>query len=891
MACAPVPEADDWIEIPGPMTVAAALRALGRFDFDTRRDLDGETWWFRASLPAAAGRLVLGGLATLAEVFVDGASVLVSDNMYHSHVVELAESRLSRELAIRFDPLRAALAEKRPRPRWKTRLTSHQQLRWIRTSLVGRMPGWSPPVAPVGPWRGVSFERRAPLVPRAAETERTLEMPARDTFSDPISAEVASGGMISFTTGEIPAFVDSERNDSGPGDSDRISLTTAEFPAMREVANEALTRRLAPGELERLTLQEASAEPVRVRAHVVGGVGVVEITGDVSGRVHASALDYATLVVGDARAELVCDGTRVSGRLELDGVPLWWPHTHGPQPRLPARLETSAGDVSLGPLAFRTMALDTAGGRFVLSVNGVPVFCRGAVWTTVDVVALTSTPSEYRRVLGLVKEAGMNMVRLSGTLFYEDDAFYEACDELGILVWQDFMFANMDYPIGDAKFRASVEREARQLLERLSSRACIALFCGGSEVEQQAAMFGAPRELWRSELFSEVLPAIVRALRPDVPYWFNSPAGGALPFHVDEGAGHYYGVGAYLRPFEDARRAEVKFASECLAFANVPEDDLFPMFLADGQAPFVHAKWKERTSKDHGAGWDFEDVRDHYVERLFGVEPSRVRYEDMERYLSLSRVASGEAMARTLAELRRSGSPTMGALVWFLQDLWPGAGWGVLDSRGEPKSVYWYLRRAMQPLGLFVLDEGVNGLSVHVRNDSATALSATLEVTLYRDGEVRTNGGAEPVEVPARGGLRVLVDALLPTFSDSAHAYRFGPSGHDLVVATLRQEEKVLAETSWLVDFAKPPPGGGLEASLGPDHVIVTTRRFAQAVRIVVPGHVAEDNYFDLAPGRSRTIALRPAVNAKPRSSIAVIGGEISALNLRSSVPLRPKGP
>lgn len=863
IACAAKPADTDWVEIAGPMPVAAALRALGRWSFDARRDFDAETWWFRARLPelpaGTSPRLHLDGLATLAEVFIDGLTVLVSDNMYHAHVVELPAG--ARELTIRFDPLADALAQKRPRPRWKTRLTSHQQLRWLRTTLVGRMPGWSPPVAPVGPWRGVYVTRSLIVIPRAAETERSLDIPGRDSMMEPIS----------FTTGEIPAFVDSERNDS-----DRISLTTAEFPAVREAAN---ARRLVPGELE---LAYASTARTHVRTRVVAGAGIVDLVADLVGRV--GPFTEATLVVGDKRAELTVDGTRVTGRLEMLDVLLWWPHTHGPQTRYAARIETNGGSVSLGALAFRSVALDTAHDRFALSINGAEIFCRGAVWTTLDVARLTAPAEEYRRVLGLVKAAGMNMVRLSGTLFYEDDAFYEACDELGILVWQDFMFANMDYPVADHAFRASVEREVRQLAERLQNRACIALFCGGSEVAQQAAMFGAPRESWLSELFLEVLPALVRELRPDVPYWFNSPAGGALPFHVDSGAGHYYGVGAYLRPFEDARRADVKFASECLAFANVPEDDLFPVFLADGQAPFVHAKWKERTSKDNGSGWDFEDVRDHYVQRLFGVDPARVRYEDMERYLTLSRVASGEAMARTLAEWRRAGSTTMGALVWFLQDLWPGAGWGVLDSRGEPKSPYWYLRRAMQPLGLFILDEGVNGLWLHVRNDGPAAVSATLELTLYRDGETRTNGGVEVVEIPARSAIKLAADGILPTFSDSAHAYRFGPSGHDVAVATLAQGETLLAETCWLVDFAKPPPGAGLEGTLGPNQVTVTTRRFAQAVRIVVPGHVAEDNYFDLAPGRSRTIALRPLPNAKPRSSLT---GELHAQNLRSAVALK----
>ncbi|MBX3231167.1 MAG: glycoside hydrolase family 2 protein [Labilithrix sp.] len=844
------------------MTVAAALRASGEWTLEHRRSFDDETWWYRARLPdvAEGDRLHLEGLATLAEVFVDGRSVLLSDNMYHAHVVDLPAG--ARVLTIRFAPLAAALAQKRPRPRWKTRLTSHQQLRWIRTSLVGRMPGWSPPVAPVGPWRDVWVERRSRRAPEPLRLDR-------DTEHDFAEASLTEPDLSSGS----------------------ISLTTGELPAVREAASDALTRRLAPGELTSALAQPASPHRVQLRvrlastselelANAAVQTGFVDVDADLSARL---PFERATLVVGDVRARLQVEDGHVRGRVELPDVDCWWPHTHGRPARYAARLEIDDEVIDLGKVAFRTVALDVADKRFTLSVNGVPVFCRGACWTTLDVATLRSAPEEYRRVLATVRDAGMNMLRVCGPLFYEDDAFYETCDELGILVWQDFMFANMDYP-DDEAFRASVEREARQLVQRLRARACVALFCGGSEVEQQAAMFGAPREIWRSTLFSELLPRVVSEERPDVPYWPSSPAGGALPFHVDEGAAHYYGVGAYLRPFDDARRSGVKFASECLAFANVPEDDLLASLLRDGEAPIVSQRWRERTCKDNGAGWDFDDVRDHYVARLFGVDPARVRYEDMERYLALSRVASGESMARALAEWRRPGSTCMGALVWFLQDLWPGAGWGVLDARGEPKSVYWYLKRAFAPRALFVTDEGLNGLHLHVVNDGEAELRARLSLALYRDGETRTADGAQEIVVAPRSSVTVLGDALLPTFHDTTHAYRFGPPGHDVAIATLADDTAVLAEVASLVDFAKPPPCAGLEGTLSETHVTVTTRRFAQAVKIAVPGHVAEDSYFDLAPGRTRTIALRPIPGAKKRATLT---GELSALNLRGTVSLK----
>jgi len=727
------------LAVPRATTVAAALRRTGRWDYDGPSD--AQTWWLRARLPAA-GRLRLDGLATLADVFVDGRNVLRSENMFHSHVVEVA----GRELAIRFSPVAEELAKKRPRPRWKTRLAAHQQLRWVRTSLVGRMPGWSPPVVPIGAWRPIALER-------------------------------------------------------GP------------------------------------------RHEVDVRTRVEGREGVVCVRANGEG----------TLVVGDVRAKVSGEAT-----VRIPNVDLWWPHTHGPQPLYPARFEVEGGVLDLGAIGFRTLALDERDGAFTMSVNDVPLFCRGASWTTTDIATLVGDREAYARVLGAMKDAGMNMVRLSGTLFYEEDAFYDVCDELGILVWQDFMFANMDYPADDERFRASVTREANELLARLESHPCLAMLCGGSEVEQQAAMFGAPREIWRGALQAEILPALCRTRCPDVPFCPSTPSGGALPFHVDRGVSHYYGVGAYLRPFDDARRANVRFAAECLAFANVPDDDLFPTFLTYGQAPFVHARWKERTSKDNGASWDFEDVRDHYLRLLFEVDPMRLRYEDVERYLALSRVASGETMARALAELRRPGGSCRGALVWFLQDLWPGAGWGLLDSRGHPKAAYWYVRRALRPRALFFTDEGVNGMHVHAVNDADEPLTGTLHVTFYREGEIVTARGEVEVEVAPRSGATFPVDAMFATFLDSARAYRFGPKPHDVVVASLGA-----LEATHLFDFAAPPRCHGLAATLRGSELTVHTKSFAHAVAVTAPGHVPSDSWFDLAPGAARTVTLR-AVAAKP---------------------------
>src|SRR6202035_1915392 len=155
--------------------------------------------------------------------------------------------------------------------------------------------------------------------------------------------------------------------------------------------------------------------------------------------------------------------------------------------------------------------------------------------------------------------------------------------------------------------------------------------CGGSEIEQQAAMVGLPAGRRRSSLLEERLPAVVAAALPGVPYVPSSPTGGEPPFRSDAGVAHYFGVGAYLRPPEDARRAGVRFAAECLAFSVPPEaevvEDMFGGAAGAGHDP----SWKLGVPRNAGCSWDFEDVRDHYVEALFGVEPRALRRRDPER--------------------------------------------------------------------------------------------------------------------------------------------------------------------------------------------------------------------------------------------------------------------
>ncbi|HEX3735785.1 MAG TPA: hypothetical protein VHU86_11625 [Solirubrobacterales bacterium] len=811
----------EWIPATVPGTAAAALRGAGRWAPGQARDLDAEDWWFRTHFeaePAAAGEelvLHLDGIATVAEVYLNGSLLLESDSMFAAHAVDVGGllGDGASELAIRCRALAPLLrAPRKPRARWRTRLADNG-LRFHRTMLLGRMPGIAPGPAAVGPWRPLRLQRRRLFAVDRLETRAEL-----DGEDGVLSVRASLRGL----GGELPRAVEVEL--SGPSGSHSTALAL-----------------------------EASG-----------------------------------------------DGVEANGTLRVPTVARWWPHTHGEPVLHEVRLRVATGSgsvaVEAGRVGFRDLdpgpGGDVVADGLDLRVNGVSVFARGAVWTPPDPVGLAPSGKELRATLESARDAGLNMLRIAGTAAYESAAFHDLCDELGILVWQDFMFANFDYPIADAAFRTAVESEARQALEAIAGRPSLAVLCGSSEVEQQAAMMGLDPDLGRGELCGELLPRLCAKACPGVPYLSSAPCGpdGELPFRTDSGVANYFGVGGYRRPLSDVRAAGVRFASECLAFANVPGEAMVEEVLGAGfsGSDLEGPRWKGGVARDAGSDWDFEDVRDHYLQLLFGVDPARLRQAEPERYLELSRAASGEAMAAVFGEWRRAGSPCAGGLMLWLRDLVPGAGWGLLDSDGGAKVAYHHLRRALAPAAVWMTDEGLNGVDVHLANDGPEPLAARLRVALYRDFEQRVGEACEEIELPAHGTATHSLEGLLGRFADVSWAYRFGPPPQDLVIASLERGTGEEAEAiSQAVFFPEarpvaPEPADrlGLEARVepGPDGspvLALECRRFVHGLRIHGAGVIPEDDAFSLEPGARRRVVLRPRTG-EPAGEIS-----LTALNLQ----------
>jgi beta-mannosidase len=823
-----------WTPARVPGTVAGALGASPDGG-NAAIDLDADDWWFRTRFdaePAGAGERVvlkLGGVATVADVYLNGELVLASESMFATHELDVGDSlRGANELAICCRALGPRLRQRRrPRARWRTRLVGEGNLRFYRTMLLGRAPGFAPGPAVVGPWRPVSLERS--------------------------HGAVLAGVRLRARVAGEDGLLDCRASVHAP-----------------------------PG----TSLPQSLIVTVATGRGSHGG----ELAAQQSGQTYS----------GELTVEPV--GGTAGGTVRVAGAELWWPHTHG-RPML-YDVTIADGDRCLHRARVGFRRLDVPGDLVPdgldLRINGVPVFARGAVWTPLELSAKEASEAVLRRVLERVVDAGMNMLRVPGIGAYESDTFHDLCDELGILVWQDFMFANLDYPEQDVEFMRIVETEARAVLDRLGSRPSLAALCGGSEVAQQVAMLGLDPGLANGPLYGELLPRLVAEAEVPAPYLPSTPWGGDLPFRPDRGVANYYGVGAYLRPLQDARLAEVKFAGECLAFANVPDEPALEALHAPGGLSVSHPAWKAGVPRDAGAGWDFDDVRDHYLKLLFDVDPVALRSVDQDRYLELSRAVSGEVMAETFGEWRRAASPCHGALVLWLKDLAPGAGWGVLDHRGQPKVAYHHLRRVLAPVAVWSTDEGLGGVDVHVANDGPEPLVVRLRVALYRDFEVLVDEAVQELELQPHGGVTRNLEALLGRFVDPSWAYRFGPPAQDLIALSLeraRDGATELLSQAFRFPAGRPPTAGsagalGLRAAIERhpgegSRLRVASTRFAYGVRISAEGAEPSDDAFGVEPGHERLIALRAA--RLPGDGSGSDGGAVvTALNLRGRIRVPP---
>ncbi|BGP37999.1 hypothetical protein JCM10449v2_001926 [Rhodotorula kratochvilovae] len=420
------------------------------------------------------------------------------------------------------------------------------------------------------------------------------------------------------------------------------------------------------------------------------------------------------------------DGPGIAGEhfwtLEEDEVELWWTSGLGEQPlytvevdlvdtRTGAVLHSASRKVGFRRLRVLREPLDDpaeSGHTFLFEINNIPLFVGGSNWIPIDTVITTVPKERYRRWLELARDGNQNMVRVWGGGIYEEEGFYETCDELGLLVWQDFAFACGSYPAHLPEFRASVEEEATQAVKRLRSHACLALFAGNNEdyqIAEAEELEYDPEDKdgdWlrtdfpAREFYERTFPRIVEEFS-DAFYWPGSPWGGKTTRDQTEGDVHVWDVWhGSQEPYQEYHRLGGRFVSE-FGMEAAPDTRTIDYFL-NGDAPERFPQ--SRTMDSHNKADGFERRLALYISENIRSGPS------MQDYVYATQFVQAEAMASAFGGWRRKfeggvgGAKCAGALVWQLNDVWPTTSWAIVDYFLRPKPAYFAIKRALAPLAL-----------------------------------------------------------------------------------------------------------------------------------------------------------------------------------------------
>lgn len=468
---------------------------------------------------------------------------------------------------------------------------------------------------------------------------------------------------------------------------------------------------------------------VRPRVTVEDGAGLVELAVEVERAGDDAAPLAVEATVGGARARAELDGTRGAVRLRVPDVRLWWPQGYGEQPLYDVELTLVQGGETLDRwqrrIGFRTVELDTSadahGTGFTLVINGERLFARGVNWIPDDVFPSRVTPERYRRRLEQAAGAGVDLVRVWGGGIYESEDFYDICDELGLLVWQDFPFACAAYP-EEQPLRGEVEAEARENVVRLMPHPSLVLWNGNNE-----NLWGFRDWQWEPELAGDswgegyylgLLPRVVAELDPTRPYAAGSPWSGSWRHHPnDQAHGTHHSWDVWNRTdYADYRRHVPRFVAEFgwqapPAYATLrralPGEEL----AADSPGMLHHQK------ADDGNGKLERGLARHFT----------VPEGDFDRWHYLTQVNQARAVAAGIEHWRAHWPVCAGTVVWQLNDCWPVTSWAAIDGDGREKPLYHELRRLYADRLLTVRAEG-DGLAVAAVNQAAEDWHGTLRL-------------------------------------------------------------------------------------------------------------------------------------------------------------------
>lgn len=590
---------------------------------------------------------------------------------------------------------------------------------------------------------------------------------------------------------------------------------------------------------------------------------LVTITDEATGR-----------VLGEWQADLKRGTNRVTVDFVLHKPKLWWSNGLGEPFLYRFRTDIIAGgellDSKTERVGIRSLKVvhqpDKDGHTFYIELNGRPVFAKGANYIPSDNFLLRVTPENYKRTILDAAGVNMNMLRVWGGGIYENDVFYDLCDEHGIMIWQDFMFACSMYP-AEGALLDNIHQEAVDNVKRLRNHACIALWCGNNECQDAWLGWGWKCEIERQnkeyadkiwaqyrQQYHVTLPGVVREYAPGTFYWPSSPFAfeGEMSGTTD-GDRHYWSVWHGKAPISDYDSEKSRFFSE-YGFQSFPEFDSVKRY-----APYPE-DWDIRSEvmMSHQRGGDHANG---LIETYLLNEYKKPR--DFRAFLYMNHVLQGDAIKTAIESHRRQMPYNMGTLFWQHNDCWPVASWASRDYYGRWKAQHYYVRKAYDDILISSVVEG-DDLKVYAVSDRLENTSGRLQLQVCQfDGTVVHHWG-KSVGISGNDS-RVCFSAPLAKLLEGANR------GTVYVRVDYTDKSGRVYHNNYCLgkqkdmDYPKVDLQTEVRSIEGGYEVTVSADKFARAVCLSVADNesVYSDNYFDVQPKSSVQVQVRTRLSAE----------------------------
>lgn len=525
---------------------------------------------------------------------------------------------------------------------------------------------------------------------------------------------------------------------------------------------------------------------------------------------------------------------------------------------------------------------DEKGASFYFELNGVPVFAKGANHIPNDSFLTEVTDERYRHEIFAAVESNMNMLRVWGGGIYEQPIFYELCDENGIMVWQDFMFACSMYP-GDEAFLRNVQLEAEENVKRLRNHPSIVLWCGNNEIDTAWSHYSEEmgwgwkkqystelrEKLWADyeAIFHNILPEAVTALAPGAEYWPSSPMislTGDEKQHshalATEGDIHYWGVWHAVEPFENYNVKIGRFMSE-YGFQSFPEYSTVRTF-AEEEDMALESKVMLAHQKNGNGNRLIKEYMDMYLSNP----------KDFPSFLYMSQVLQAEAMKMAIEAHRRKMPYCMGSLYWQMNDCWPVASWAGMDYYGKWKALQYYTRNSFRDTMVSFERSEEGTVSIFAVTDALEPIQGTIRARLYDFGGALLKEQSAAVNCEGNSSTMVLA------FDEREWLEGRDASSVVLVAELIQNEEQIDSKTFYFVkakELHLPSNQVTVTEVEGSGGALftVTTDRLAKQVWLTTEEEgIFSDNFFDLVPGEVKTVEFRKRSEGKANGKPAPAG-------------------